>query len=40
MRSRQVANFLVGEPEFQEVYNMEGGIDAYAKQVDPSVGTY
>jgi rhodanese-related sulfurtransferase len=26
--------------EFSEVYNIEGGIHAYATQVNPAVGTY
>jgi rhodanese-related sulfurtransferase len=30
----------VSKAEFSEVYNVEGGIHAYATQVNPAVGTY
>jgi rhodanese-related sulfurtransferase len=30
----------VKEANFEEVYNLEGGIDAYANEVDSSVGKY
>lgn len=32
--------FTVSKGEFTDVYNVEGGIHAYATRVDPSVGTY
>jgi rhodanese-related sulfurtransferase len=38
-RSARIARFLVTDG-FAEVYNLEGGIDAYALQVDHSVGRY
>lgn len=40
VRSMQMASFLVSKAEFTDVYNVEGGIHAYACRVDPSVGTY
>lgn len=40
MRSLRVANFLLGQAGFDEVYNIEGGIDAYAASVDSSIGRY
>ena len=39
MRSQQVANFLA-QSGFTQVVNLQGGIDAWAKQIDPSVATY
>ena len=39
MRSLQVANFLT-QSGFTEVVNLQGGIDAWSQQVDPSVPTY
>ncbi len=30
----------VQQAEFTDVYNVEGGIHAYAEQVDPTVGFY
>lgn len=39
MRSARVGFALLGEG-FAEVYNVEGGIDAYARKVDPDVPTY
>lgn len=38
-RSEQVARFLHARG-FEEVYNVEGGIDAYARRVDPAMPTY
>ena len=38
-RSMQVANFLV-QNGFQQVYNLQGGITAWSREVDPSVPTY
>jgi hypothetical protein len=40
--SAQLLLFLVravSKAEFSEVYNVEGGIHAYATQVNPAVGT-
>ena len=39
MRSLQVANFLV-QNGFAEVVNLQGGIDAWSHEVDPSVPRY
>ena len=39
MRSLQVANFLA-QSGFTEVVNVDGGIDAWAKQVDSNVPQY
>ncbi len=39
MRSRAVAEFLKSEG-FQQVYNLAGGIDAWSREVDPSVPRY
>lgn len=39
MRSLQVANFLT-QSGFTEVVNLQGGIDAWSQQVDPSVPVY
>ena len=39
MRSAQVVAWLQGQG-WTNVYNMDGGIDAWARRVDPSVGTY
>lgn len=38
-RSAQVTAWLL-DMGWQSVYNLSGGIDAYARQVDPSVGLY
>jgi rhodanese-related sulfurtransferase len=38
-RSRQAAGRLV-QKGFTRVYNVDGGVDAYARQVDPKVPTY
>ncbi|MEM7801966.1 MAG: rhodanese-like domain-containing protein [Chloroflexota bacterium] len=38
-RSAQVAAFLSGNG-YSKVINLEGGIHAYAMNVDPTVGTY
>ncbi|KAF5839900.1 parvulin-type peptidyl-prolyl cis-trans isomerase [Dunaliella salina] len=39
IRSMQMSNFLV-QQGFQQVSNVVGGIDAYSKNVDPSVPEY
>lgn len=39
VRSLRMANFLV-ENDFETVYNIEGGIAAFATDIDPSVGFY
>ncbi len=39
LRSAQVAAWLI-DLGWQSVYNLSGGIDAYARQIDPSVGLY
>lgn len=39
MRSLQVANYL-GQSGFGEVVNLQGGIEAWSQQVDPSVARY
>lgn len=39
MRSLQVAHFLQ-QRGFDDVYNVAGGIDAWARTVDPSVPRY
>jgi rhodanese-related sulfurtransferase len=39
VRSMQVARFLVSNG-FAEVINIAGGIDAWATQVDPSIGRH
>jgi rhodanese-related sulfurtransferase len=38
-RSARIARFLAIDG-FDDVYNLEGGIDAYAAQLDPAVGRY
>jgi rhodanese-related sulfurtransferase len=35
-----VAVLAVSKAEFSEVYNVDGGIHAYATQVNPAVGIY
>lgn len=39
-RSMQVASFLVGKAGFEEVYNLEGGINQYSVKCDPSIPQY
>ena len=39
IRSAQVAAWLI-DLGYQSVFNLAGGIDAYARTVDPSVGLY
>ena len=39
MRSLQVANYLT-QSGFTEVVNLQGGIDAWSRQTDPSVPLY
>jgi rhodanese-related sulfurtransferase len=38
-RSLQVTGWLVSQG-YQNVFNVSGGIDEYARKVDPSVGAY
>lgn len=38
-RSAQAAEFFVNQG-FKEVYNVEGGVDAWARDIDPSVARY
>lgn len=38
-RSAQVTSWLL-QQGWQNVYNLDGGIDAYALTIDPSVGRY
>ena len=38
-RSARVAQFLSGQG-FTDVYDVDGGIDAYAKRIDPSIPRY
>lgn len=38
-RSMQVTMWLARQG-FKNIFNVKGGIDAYARQVDPSVGMY
>jgi rhodanese-related sulfurtransferase len=39
MRSQQVASFLV-QHGFEQVFNLQGGIDAWSQTVDASVASY
>ena len=39
-RSRSVCLFLEQHLQFSDVINLDGGIDAWARQVDPAVPTY
>lgn len=39
VRSARVAGFLAGNG-FTNVYNLDGGIDAYAERIDSTVGRY
>src|SRR5688500_7595129 len=38
-RSMQVASFLE-QSGFTKIYNLSGGIDAWAREVDPTMATY
>lgn len=38
-RSARVAQFLSGQG-FSDIYNVDGGIDAYAKDIDPTIPRY
>ena len=40
VRSMRVATFLATHAGFTDVYNVEGGITAYAERVDRSIGFY
>lgn len=39
IRSQQVAYFL-DQQGFPRVYNLQGGIQAWAREIDPSMATY
>lgn len=39
LRSAQIATFLIGHG-FTKVANLQGGLAAWAKEVDPSMATY
>ena len=39
VRSLAVANFLAGQG-YTRIYNLDGGIDGWAKQVEPSMPKY
>lgn len=39
VRSLQVANFLARQG-FDRLYNLAGGVDAYAREVDPGMALY
>lgn len=39
MRSRQVMHFL-SQSGFDDVRNLAGGIDAWAREIDPQLATY
>jgi len=39
MRSMRVANFLISK-DFQSLVNLQGGIDAWSREIDPSVDRY
>ena len=38
-RSMQVASFLI-QNGFSKIYNLSGGVDAWAREVDPTMATY
>ena len=40
IRSRSVCLFLEQHMQFSKVLNLDGGIDAWARQIDPTVPTY
>jgi|TARA_B100000780_G_scaffold105509_1_gene73861 rhodanese-related sulfurtransferase len=39
VRSMQVANFLISK-DFQSLVNLQGGIDAWSREIDPLVDRY
>ena len=39
MRSAQAAQFLLGQ-DFDQLFNLTGGVDAWAQRVDPSMARY
>ena len=39
VRSLRVAHFLEGRG-FRTLYNLQGGVDAWAREIDPSMHTY
>lgn len=39
IRSQQVANYL-DRQGFGRVYNLRGGLDAWAREIDPGMATY
>ena len=40
MRSWQFASWLIEAQDFSDVWNLEGGIEAWSVEVDPSVPRY
>lgn len=40
IRSARAAGFLVARHEFAEVYNLSGGIDRWAAELDPGMRRY
>ncbi|BAU50331.1 sulfurtransferase [Sulfurifustis variabilis] len=39
IRSQQVANYL-DRQGFGRIYNLRGGVDAWAREIDPGMATY
>jgi len=39
VRSRRVAHFLASRG-FYKLYNLQGGVDAWAREIDPAMHTY
>ncbi len=39
VRSLQVAGFLAGRG-FKKLYNLQGGVDAWAREIDPAMRNY
>jgi len=39
-RSSQVVHWLNARNDFSNVYNLNGGIDAYAAEIDPTIARY
>jgi rhodanese-related sulfurtransferase len=40
IRSKAVCQYLEQQFGFDQLINLEGGVDAWAKQLDPSMATY
>jgi rhodanese-related sulfurtransferase len=40
MRSAHVATWLAQQAGFEAVYNLDGGIDAWSREIDPTVPRY